>query len=72
MRKNQQPVRVTAAVKIRDRVYDLEELTPGQRAFVGTHIGLNLLNGAYIGKAEFSAPDLPSVQEVFPDVFAAK
>lgn len=67
MRKNKAPIEVIAVVQVGDKLYNLDEMTPEQKKFVGTHIRLNLLNGAYAGKAEFYAPNLPPVEEVFPE-----
>ena len=55
-------------VKIGDRYYDMDDMTPAQREYIGTCINIRGLNSAYAGRREFYAEGLKPFQEVFPGV----
>lgn len=56
----------TSFVKIGGRYRDLDELTPAQRAYIGTRINIQGLNSAYAGRREFYAAEEASFHALFP------
>jgi hypothetical protein len=55
-------------VTIRGEDCPLDALSGAQREFVATCVDRQGLNGAFVGQAECSAPGLPELEALFPDL----
>jgi hypothetical protein len=55
-------------VTIRGEDCPLDALSEEQREFVATCVELQGLRGAFAGQAECSAPGLPALETLFPDL----
>ena len=52
---------------------NIDDMTPEQKCFVGTHIKMTYLNAIYIGKAVFTPKKpLPDIREVFPEEYGGQ
>ena len=55
-------------VQIGGVYYDLDDMTPEQRAYIGACLNVRGLGAAYAGKAVFEAEGLPPFHTVFPQI----
>lgn len=56
----------SSKVSVKDRCYDMDDLTDTQKKAVWSRLELQGLNAAFAGKATFQAADLAPLQELFP------
>lgn len=68
MPRQTQKIRTESYIHVGDRLVNTDTLNEQQRIYVATKLNQKFLNAIFKGEVVFGCPELPPVEEVFPEL----